>query len=256
MSVADDWAFTVLLPVWRGDRADHFEAAMASLAAATVRPHETLICQDGPLPPDLQAVVDGWASEPSVRIVSNPGPGGLQHNLNFAARSVQTPWLARADADDINLPHRFDAQIRFLNAHPEVSVLGGDIIEFWPDGAHRRKSMPREHAQIVRWARWRNPINHMTAFVRTDALHACGGYPDIPMKEDYALWLRMIGAGRRLANLDAELVRARLGEGFHRRRAGLNNLPSEWALYQLKRRVLQIGTSRHKQRTYPLLALR
>ncbi|MGI9170400.1 MAG: hypothetical protein ACR2FH_09525, partial [Caulobacteraceae bacterium] len=58
---------------------------------------------------------------------------------------------------------------------------------------------------------------------------------------DYGLWLAMIGAGYRLANLEAPLVRARLGEGFHRRRSGLNHLASEWAIFRLKRRLAGLG---------------
>jgi glycosyltransferase involved in cell wall biosynthesis len=240
-AATDDVAFTCLIPVWAADDPAFFTAAMDSLAASTLRPSDVVVCQDGPLPPDLAAAVTAGVDALGGRLVVNPGPRGLQHNLNHGMTAVRTPWVARFDADDLNLPDRFAAQVAFVRAHPEVAAVGGDIVEFWPDGRSRRKSMPRTHEAILRFARWRNPINHMTAFFRLDAFIAAGGYPDIPLKEDYALWLALLARGERLANLPGELVRARLGEGFHRRRSGLRNLKSEMAIYRLKRTVPGVG---------------
>jgi glycosyltransferase involved in cell wall biosynthesis len=233
--------FTCLIPVWGGDDAAHFTEAMSSLAASTRLPDDVLICQDGPAPEPLRAAVRTAARVLRARVVVNPGPRGLQHNLNHGLAAVRTPWVARFDADDVNLPGRFATQTAYLVDHPEVTVLGGTIVEFFPDGRSRRKVMPPDHARILRFARWRNPINHMTAMFHIDAVRAVGGYPDIPFKEDYGLWLKLLGAGARFANLPDDLVRARLGDEFHRRRAGLRNLGSEVAIHALKRRVPGMG---------------
>lgn len=237
---AGAWAFTCLLPVHAGDDAGHFEVAMASVFANTLAPAEILICQDGAVAPPLAGAIEGGLRR-GARLVRNPGPRGLHHNLNHAMGEVRTPWVCRADADDVNLPARFEAQMEFLARHPEVAALGAGIVEFWPDGRERRKAMALTHQAIARRARYRNPINHMTAFFRADAFLACGGYPAIAGKEDYGLWLRMIDRGYRLANLDEVLVRARLGGDFHGRRSGLGNLASEFALFKLKRGMRGLG---------------
>jgi len=135
-------------------------------------------------------------------------------------------------------------QTRFLEQNPEITVLGGGILEFWPDGRQREKRMPLTHDEIVRRAQWRNPINHMTAFMKLDAVVACGGYPNLTQKEDYGLWLTMIGAGYLFANLATPLVRARLGDDFHDRRAGRRNLASELGIYRIKRGIPRIGDAR------------
>jgi len=135
-------------------------------------------------------------------------------------------------------------QTRFLEQNPEITVLGGGILEFWPDGRQREKRMPLTHDEIVRRAQWRNPINHMTAFMKLDAVVACGGYPNLTQKEDYGLWLTMIGAGYLFANLATPLVRARLGDDFHDRRAGRRNLASELGIYRIKRGIPRIGHAR------------
>jgi hypothetical protein len=86
-------------------------------------------------------------------------------------------------------------------------------------------------------ASWRNPMNHMTVMMRRSSLMACGGYPEMGAKEDYGLWLRLIGAGAVFANLPDDLVQARLGWGFTQRRSGAGNLASEWRLYRMKRGI-------------------
>jgi glycosyltransferase involved in cell wall biosynthesis len=236
-----DMAFTCLLPVWAGDDARQFLQAVLSLVRNTSPPAHIVLCEDGELPAPLEAAAAAVARKFKAIRSRNPGPRGLHANLNQGARLVATPWICRADADDINLPNRLAAQAAFLEAHPEVSVLGGDITEFWPDGATRVKSTPQRHDDIVRYARFRNPINHMTAVFSHDAFRACGGYPAIDFKEDYALWLTMIRNGYRLANLGESLVRARLGTTFYERRAGWRNLRSEWALFRIKRLIPGIG---------------
>lgn len=233
--------FTCLLPVYHRDSPAHFTLAMDSLLASTLAPTEILICQDGALPDDLELAVRRSMRPARARLARNPGPAGLHHNLNHAARSVRTPWIARLDADDVNLPTRFEAQVAFLRRDPAVEILGGHIIEFGPDGAERRRRAPVAHADILRMARWRSPMNHMTVMFSTDLFNRCGGYPDISRKEDYGLWLAMINAGAVFANLDQDLVRARLGDDFYRRRAGLRNISSEWKLYRLKARTRGIG---------------
>ena len=221
--------FTCLLPVHAGDEAAAFTRAFRSAADNTLAPDRLLICADGPLPDALAEAV----AATGATVIANPGPKGLHHNLNHALGAVDTPWVCRADADDLNRPDRFERQAAFLAAHPGIDVLGGSIAEVAPDGRRRVKSMPLTHRAIAARARWRNPVNHMTVFMRTAALAAVGGYPAIPRKEDYGLWLRLLAAGARFANLPDVLVDVTLGADFHARRAGWDNLASERALYRL-----------------------
>jgi len=232
---------TCLLPVYGGDEATAFRAALASVADAPARPGEILICVDGDLGDELgRAVLEG-AALAGARLVANSGPRGLHHNLNHAARQVRTPWIARMDADDVSLPDRFVRQMRRLAEDPMIDVLGGAIREWAPDGGARRRIVPMSHEAMLRWSLWRSPMNHQTVVMRTALFRACGGYPDIPGKEDYGLWLKMLAAGGRFANLPEDLVDAQLGASFYGRRTGLKNLRSEWALFHLKRQVPGMG---------------
>ena len=231
------FAFTCLLPVWAGDAPESFLEAARSVETSTLPPDEILICQDGQLSHQgLERVVEGLLQNPRYRLTVNEGPRGLHHNLNRAADAVRTPWIARMDADDLNRPDRFAAQVAFLAANPGVDVLGGSILEVAEHGsARRRRVTPLTHSDIVRRANWRSPMNHMTVFMRRETFLAAGGYPNLARKEDYALWLRMIAMGAIFANLPQDLVEVRIGHDFARRRAGPASVVSEYQLYVMRR---------------------
>lgn len=54
---------------------------------------------------------------------------GLATSLNRAARLAQAPILARMDADDVALPGRLVHQLEYLQAHPEVGLVGTGWVE-------------------------------------------------------------------------------------------------------------------------------
>jgi hypothetical protein len=67
-------------------------------------------------------------------------------------------------------------------------------------------------------AKKRNPMNHVTACIKKSALMKAGGYQTLLLLEDYLLWLNMIVAGCKLANLNESLVYVRVGNGFDGKR--------------------------------------
>jgi glycosyltransferase involved in cell wall biosynthesis len=236
------FAFSCLLPVYHRDDPDYLHDALLSIVENSLAPQRIIICEDGDIPSTLDTVIRAFQHFELLR-VKNTGSRGLHHNLNNALSFVETPWLCRCDADDINMPDRFEKQVNYLRLNHNIDVLGTDIIDFDPDGRTGRKSMPVTPERVARWAGRRNPINHMTAFVRTEAIKACGGYPDVPFKEDYALWLTMLARGYQLDNIPEVLVRARMGKNFHARRAGWHNFRSEGAILKRKLSVPQISAA-------------
>jgi hypothetical protein len=65
-----------------------------------------------------------------------------------------------------------------------------------------------------------------------------GGYEDLPLMEDYWLFVRMIHHGARVANVAEPLVLYRVGAGAFSRRGGAALLRSE---VELQRRLHGVG---------------
>jgi len=140
---------------------------------------------------------------------------GLAESLNRGCGIAQGKYVARMDADDIATPNRLQWQVRFMEAHPDVGLLGG-VIDFIDENGRefRRVSHPIEDAAI------RRALNHDEAsfchpatMMRKDVLVSVGGYrTSFLAAEDYDLWLRMASCSR-LANLDGVVLKYRIHKG-------------------------------------------
>jgi len=231
---------SVLMSVWAGEDPSFLRDSLRSLAAQTLRPAEVVLVEDGPLPPALPKAAKAGVGRLTLRRVPLRARGGLGPALQAGLLKCRHEWVARMDTDDLARPQRLRLQADFLDRHPDLSVLGGWISEFEgsPQGPTAVRKVPPGPEAVASFARFRNPMNHMTVLFRRSHVLAVGGYRDFPWFEDYDLWLRLLAKGHRLANLPEVLVDARFNEGSLARRRGLAYALQEWRLY---RQMLSLG---------------
>lgn len=234
---------TVLMAVYGRDDPELFRRAVSSVYANSVVPDQFALVVDGPVPASLEAVIRDLAEEHDFDPLWLPETKGLAVALNCGLERVRTEWVARADADDVNVPDRFAIQVRAIrDCLGEIDILGGAITEVSRSGDPIAiREVPLTHHEIVRRLRVRNPFNHMTVVFRTGYVRALGGYPEIHLKEDYALWATAIAAGARCRNLDDVLVLATAGRDMYRRRGGLKYARAELEMHRLLRRLGWVG---------------
>ncbi|WP_246227116.1 glycosyltransferase [Propioniciclava coleopterorum] len=198
--------FSVLLPVYRGDRAPFFERAVASVTAEqTRRPDELVIVVDGPVPDAIADVlrrVEAGELTGGVptRVLALPENVGLARALEAGLDACAHEVVARADADDISLPRRFEVQLPLIEGG--LDLVGSAIVEFGTeDGPDQMvRALPVSQAEIAEMARFRDPFNHPSVVYRRSAVRAAGGYEHLDKMEDYWLFARMIAAGAAVAN--------------------------------------------------------
>ena len=234
----DNIPFSVLLPTYSGDDLDLLEKAIKSILTADFLPDEIIIAIDGPLQPQQYTIINFYENKyESIKTVWLSENKGLAKNLNNALQHVTNEIVIRCDADDVNLPHRF----RLLHGelYQSVDIVSSQIKEIdSTSGCHTSiKKVPLEHDDIIRFSRYRNPINHMAVGFRKSVVIGAGGYPDIYLKEDFALWLKLLDSGARFKNLDEVLVIANAGDAMLKRRSGINHLTSEWQLLLFRREL-------------------
>ncbi|HFI0054600.1 TPA: glycosyltransferase [Streptococcus suis] len=213
--------FSLLMSVYDGETPEFLEEAFQSLLQSTILPDQIVMVLDGPISHNLQAILEKYEKEfthfTKVSLETNQGLGVA---LAVGVEACQYDLIARFDCDDILLPNRFQLQLDYFERHAELDLLGGQILEFSATNEFGQRRVPVDQDTIVTFAKKRNPFNHMTVMFRKTAIMAAGNY--IPLKgyEDYYLWLRLLKAGARVANLPDVLVRARVGSGFSTRRGG------------------------------------
>ena len=80
-----------------------------------------------------------------------------------------------------------------MKAHREIAACGGWIREFNDTGNYSKiKKMPQTEADIRKYIRYRNPLNHMTVMFRKSVILSVGNYRHFPLLEDYELWCRVL----------------------------------------------------------------
>lgn len=241
MTVSSAEPFSLLFSVYGRDRPDFLREAFASAVERQWRrPDQVILVRDGPVPQALAECIDelAAASPVSVTIVKLERNGGLGLALDTGLEASEHDIVARMDADDVALPHRFAVQMPLIEAGADI--VGSGLLEFDTDPRQPvgRRIPPCEPHEIVRYARFHDPFNHPSVIYRRQAVLAAGGYQDFPLMEDYWLFARMIANGARVINLSEPLVCYRVGAGAFARRGGKQLLRSE---LQLQRRFYLHG---------------
>ena len=130
------------------------------------------------------------ALEQGCQVIVEHGQS-LSDARNHAAAQATGEWLVFLDADDRLEPGYTDSVLDGsgdLRVSPLVEVDGG---------ARRRVRLARRDIECM------NPC-HVGTAIRRDMFHACGGFPDFPAWEDWALFLRAVRRGATVEHLPAD----------------------------------------------------
>lgn len=161
--------------------------------------------------------------DPRIRVLRRPGPPDLVGALELARASAVGEFLLRMDADDVAHPRRLELQERALAHDPRLGAVGS-LVRSFPHVTPGRERYDRwlnglrTHADMARERFVESPLAHPSVLLRASALEQLGGYRAFDGPEDYDLWLRMLGAGFRLAKVPRVLLFWRDGAGRASRR--------------------------------------
>jgi len=235
--------FSVLMSVHGGADPERLDAALASLGDQTLPPDEVVLVKDGPLTPELDAVVEAHATAGPgrVRVVPLPENVGLGAALGRGMEHCSHELVARMDADDLCLPERFEAQHRHLTHNRDVDVVScwTQAFDSHPDQVLFERRDPFLPEQLARLARFRSPVTHAACMYRRSAVLAAGGYCNWPRMQDYHLWARMFVNGSRFACIPRVLYKVHWDENLVRdRRGGWQRAARQ---VELQRLFLRIG---------------
>ena len=78
---------------------------------------------------DSREIIKSY-NDPRIELVALPENIGQVPALNKGLSLIDTPLVARMDADDISLPNRLEKQVDFMDKHPDVAISGSFIIVF------------------------------------------------------------------------------------------------------------------------------
>jgi glycosyltransferase involved in cell wall biosynthesis len=204
-----DPLISVLMPAYNAER--YVAETVESILNQTLRDFEFLIIDDGSTDRTPEILADYAGRDERIRLVRRENRG-LVTTLNELIGLARGTLLARMDADDIAMPQRFERQVAFLEAHPEVVAVGSRNISIDPDGEDLFEMCTEETHEAIDNAHMRGiggALCHPTAMMRADTVRSIGGYrTEFRLSEDIDFWLRLAEVGR-LYNIQEILLRYR-----------------------------------------------
>ena len=241
--------FSVCTSVYKNDKPEFVRVALDSmLVNQSVKPTEIVLVQDGPVPDGLSLLLSEYETKyPEVmHIIRLEKNGGLGNALKLGVENARYDICARMDSDDICLPDRFEKQLAYLEAHPECDIVGGQMTEFIdsPDNIVGRREVPLSNEEIYEYMKSRCALNHVTVMFRKESVLKAGNYQDWFWNEDYYLWVRMMMAGCKFANIPDVAVNVRSGADQYARRGGKKYFDSEIGIKKL---MLEKGMINRKE---------
>lgn len=174
-----------------------------SVKKQTIQDWEMVFVDDGSTDGSVGIIHAEAVSDPRIRLVVPPHPLGRPLALNLGLSSCAAPYVAVLDADDRSVPGRLEAQRNFLDANPEVMLVGGAIRFLDHEGrVTGQLDMPLGHDQIVASLAVYNPLAHSAVMYRREAVMDAGAYPSrYAYAHDFALYIELARRNRRMANL-------------------------------------------------------
>lgn len=195
---------TVILPVHNG--MPYLPDAVESILQQSFADFTLIIVNDGST--DGSGDYLRTLRDPRIVLVDqvNQGQGA---SLNAGLLRCQSEYAAFMDADDVSMPDRLQIQLEYLDAHPDVVMLGTQIKFLVGNASQRALSAPTDHQGIqARLLQGHAGVCHPSLMFRVKSALAAGGYPTWALGLDIEFCLRMCEQGR-VANLDQILYQYR-----------------------------------------------
>lgn len=236
--------YSVLMSLYKKERPKYLRLALDSMVNQTVKPDEIVLVEDGPLTPELYAVVNEFQTnyQELLHIVVNEKNMGLGLALNAGLKECRNELVARMDTDDVSKPYRCVKQLEKFEEKPYLSIVGSHIDEFVGDIANviSTRRVPISTEEIYEFAKRRSAFNHPAVMYRKSKVLEQGGYADLKRNQDVDLFGRMLYAGCKAENIDESLLWFRSSDELAKRRKSWENT---WSYIATIKKFWKMGYS-------------
>ncbi|MCD4652660.1 glycosyltransferase [bacterium] len=202
---------SVLIPIFNATHT--LTLSLNSVLSQTLQNIEIIAIDDGSTDNSYEILKHFSMTDSRIRLLKLPRTG-LVGALNAGLHIAHGQFIARMDADDILMPQRLELQSKFLETHPDISVVSCQVEPFpenqithgfrryinWVNRSHTNKEI---FADLFR----ESPLPHPSIMIRHEMIEKLNNYREFDGPEDYDLWLRLASNGARFARLPTKLLK-------------------------------------------------
>lgn len=178
---------SVIMPAYNSEK--YIGSAIQSVLMQTYINIELIISNDASI--DNTKEIIKLFKDKRLVYLENSKNKGISENRNICLSYANGEYIAVMDNDDISMPTRIEYQIKFLEANPEIDVVGtyvcliddrNKIIGFM--GSYTSDE------EIKKRIYWRNPISSPSIMARAEWLKKWQYRPGTGRIDDHDLFLR------------------------------------------------------------------
>jgi glycosyltransferase involved in cell wall biosynthesis len=206
--MADTPILSVLMPVFNSEQ--FVSDAIKSILKQSFKDFEFLILDDCSKDKSLEIIKDFKKLDPRIKAFQNEKNLGVVESRNKLINLSKGRYIAWIDSDDIALENRFEEQIRFLENHPEIGLVGTDAIIIDENGKETGKWLFETDPQKLKIELFfHSPFLSSSVMIRKSCLPQNFYDPRFPVSEDFDLYSK-ISEHSEAANIPEFLVKYRI----------------------------------------------
>jgi len=168
----------------------YLTVAVESILAQTYKNFEFIIVDDASTDKSRKYLKS--LKDKRISLLRNNKNLGLAASLNRGLKRAGGEYIARMDADDISLPQRFEVQLNFMNANPDIDLCGTWVEKINSAGKIIGETKhPQADTSIKKLLAWQSAIVHPTFFAKSKFFSELNNYdPKYDYAEEYELLMR------------------------------------------------------------------
>jgi len=187
---------SVIMPVFNTP-VEFLAEAVESILNQTFTEYEFLIIDDCSTSRETTQYLSSL-HDPRVRVIRNKENLGITKSLNIGIRNASGKYIARMDADDVSLSHRFAEQYKFMEAHPDAVLCGSSTRMFGIHNWTWSTDTTDQDMYRIRLLFWNVGPAHPSVMYSREKLQKYGLWYDERLKytQDYMMWVNASRFGK------------------------------------------------------------
>jgi glycosyltransferase involved in cell wall biosynthesis len=190
----------------------YLRECLDSVLAQTLRDFEAIVVNDGSTDATGKIAEAYARRDARIRVFHNERNLGIPATINRALALSRGELIAKLDADDVSMPARFEKQVAYLRAYPQVVMVGCGWVWIDQEGRALGTQQPRaSNRQLAQQMRKRCVLVHTGVMVRGELVRRIGYREFTPHgvtvrrfreEEQFARYARLFARQRRRRGAD------------------------------------------------------
>ncbi len=182
---------------------DYITQCIESIMQQSYPNIELIVIDDGST--DNSAAIIQQLSEKYQFYFESQANMGLTKTLNKALAKAKGKYIAPLGSDDYLMLDKTAKQVQYLEQHPNIAVVGGNILVVNHQGVIKSQQRLKPYREVDFNTIFLNPKQTPAApsvMIRAEVLKQVNGYNTESNLEDLDLWLRITHQGHKIAVLN------------------------------------------------------